>query len=127
MADFQHWQQELAALYTDYYLAVWLYEPEFGRSQLVAGIEKRQAWYEGIFDEPRDLLFPIDYQSLPGVAGLYWTAYPETFATWPENLNGMDSWALRKPHWAGVTAAGESVIVVQLGWVWAGRAPQHPR
>lgn len=123
VADFHNWQQELAAHYTDYYLAVWLYEPDFGRSQLVAGIEKQKFWYERIVDEPGDLPFPTDYQTLPGVADLQWSAHRETVAIWPEDLNGEDSWALKKPHWEAMTEADEPIILVQIGWIWVGRVP----
>jgi hypothetical protein len=122
VADFHAWQQELAARYTDYYLAVWLYEPDFGRSQLVAGIEKQKVWYEQIVDEPGDLPFPAEYQTLPGVSDLHWTAQRETTVIWPEDLHSTDAWALKEPHWEAVTAAGEPVIVVQIGWIWVGRA-----
>jgi hypothetical protein len=122
VADFHNWQRELAAHYAAYYLAVWLYEPDFGRSQLVAGIEQQKGWYEAIVDEPGDLPFPAAYQSLPGVADLQWTAQRETTVIWPEDLSSTDSWALKKPHWEAVTAAGQPVIVVQIGWIWVGRA-----
>ena len=122
VADFQQWQQTLAAHYAAYYLAVWLHEPEFGRSQLVAGIQEKQTWYEDVFHEPENLPFPADYQDLPGVNTLHWIAYPETIAIWPEDLHALDSWALKRPHWQGTTAAGEPIIMVRIGLIWVGRA-----
>lgn len=41
VADFQQWHSSLTRHYPEFYLAVWLYKPEFGRSQLVAGIEEK--------------------------------------------------------------------------------------
>ena len=124
--DCRRWQAKLAAHYAAFYLAVWLYEPDFGRSQVVAGIAEKQVWYEQLFAEVAETgapPFPAEYQQLPGVADLHWTAYAETTTCWPEDLLELDAWALKKPHWPGKTADGREVVVVQIGWIWVGRLP----
>ena len=122
--DCVRWHTELAPDYADFYLAVWLYEPDFGRSQVVAGIAEKQAWYEQVFAEVAKAdapPFPAEYQQLLGVADLHWTAWAEITTCWPEDLLDVDAWALKKPHWPGNTADGRAVIVVQIGWVWVGQ------
>ena len=126
IADFHHWHRTLVAQYADFYLAVWLYEPEFGRSQLVAGIEEQQAWYEGVFDYPAtNLPLPIEYQTLPGVDQLRWTARPEIAVFWPDEFTGLSPQLRNKPHRRAETAAGQPIFVVQIGIVWVGQRP-HP-
>jgi hypothetical protein len=121
-ADFHSWHRKLAAHYADFYLAVWLYEPEFGRSQLVAGFEERAVWSETLFGELEKPPFPAEYQALPGVAGLHWTARPEITTLWPEEFAGPDTWEQRKPHRTTQLSTGETIIVVQIGWIWVGQA-----
>lgn len=124
VADCGRWYSELATRYSDFYLAVWLYEPDFGRAQLIAGIEEKQAWYEGMFAEVAAAdapPFPTDYQLLPGVTNLHWTARAEITTCCPEDLLDVDAWVLKKPHWPGKTADGREVNVVQIGWIWIGQ------
>jgi hypothetical protein len=124
VADCCRWHAELATRYAGFYLAIWLYEPAFGRTQLVAGIEEQQAWYEGVFAEVAAAdapPFPAEYQLLPGVTDLHWTARAETITCWPEDLLDVDAWALKKPHWPGHTADGREIIVVHIGWIWVGQ------
>jgi hypothetical protein len=122
VADFHAWYQQLVAHYSDFYLAVWLYEPEFGRSQLVAGLDERKVWSEDHFGELERPPFPAEYHALPGVAGLHWTAQPEITVLWPEELADTDAWALKKPHHEIQLSTGEAAIVVQIGWIWEGTA-----
>lgn len=124
VADCVRWQAELAARYADFYLAVWLYEPDFGRSQLVAGIAEKREWYAQVFTEVPEAAappLPAEYRLVPRVVDLHWVAHAETTTIWPEDLLDADAWALKKPHWPGSTADGQEVIVVQVGWVWVGR------
>ncbi len=120
VADFHAWHRELAAHYPDFYLAVWLYEPEFGRSQLVASIKDKQARDEYFFDYILRKPLPAEYQSVPGVAALKWTASPEVVAYWPDEFAEVSSWAIYKPHWKTETADGETLFIVQIGIVWVG-------
>jgi hypothetical protein len=110
-----HAELELATYYSTFYLAVWLYEPEFGRTQLVAGIEEKQAWYVSVFAEVAAAEappFPAEYLLLPGVTDLHWTARAEITTCWPEDLLDVDAWALTKPHWLSKTTDGREIIVV---------------
>jgi hypothetical protein len=131
VADCARWQTELSARYESFYLAVWLYEPDFGRSQLVAGVAEKQEWYKHLFtevDKTNAPPLPAEYRLLPRINDLQWVAYAETTAIWPADLLGDDAWALKKPHWPGKTDDGRAVIVVQIGWVWVGTPkPPEPR
>lgn len=125
ITDFYAWQAELAAHYANYYLAVWLYDSEFGRSQLIASIKDLQTRDENFFHQVQvsDRPLPPEYQSLPGVAALRWTACAVVITMWPDEFAEADSsWALKKPHWEAKTYAGEPIFVIQIGLAWVGRA-----
>lgn len=126
VADFHRWHQVLATRYPDFYLAVWLFEPEFGRSQLVAGIEEKQAWYEGVFGEPiPNFPLPDEYMALPDMAGLYWTARAEIAVFWPDEFDELSARTRNRPYRKTETADGQPIFVVQIGLVWVGQL-SHP-
>ena len=126
IADFHYWYGTLAAQYADFYLAVWLYEPEFGRSQLVAGIKEQRAWYESVFDNPvTNMPLPTEYLTLPGAAQLQWTARAEIAVFWSDEFAGLPARIRNKPHRTAETADGQPIFVVQIGIVWVGQLP-HP-
>ncbi|OGX89760.1 hypothetical protein BEN49_08325 [Hymenobacter coccineus] len=122
VADFQAWRQGLMAHYPDFYLAVWIHEPEFGRSQLVAGIDARQTRYEGLFDRPVNVSFPSEYYSVPGVGALHWTAYADGEPFWPDEFAELGPLLLQRAHWEAKSDDGKPFFVVQTGVVWVGRA-----
>ncbi|WP_375415949.1 hypothetical protein [uncultured Hymenobacter sp.] len=124
LADFQQWHKELASFHSEFYLAVWLFEPRFGQSQLVAGISERKTRYEGIFSEAENTPLPVEYQELPGVAALRWVRHAEVEAFWADEFAERGTWASSKPHWEFKTLDGETCIAVQVGWVWVGQAPE---
>lgn len=125
--DFQHWRTQLATLYPDFYLAIWLFEPRFGYSQVVTAIDNRQEHYEHLFEQWGGLPvnssqeLPPEYQTLPGVQGLHWTRYPDAELFLPDDFAEQGTWAKNKPHWPGETLEGEPYTAVQVGWVWVGR------
>ncbi|MDO7850482.1 hypothetical protein [Hymenobacter convexus] len=121
VVDFQQWHKQLKQQYADFYLAIWLFEPHFGDSQLVAGIEEQKAHYEGLFGEPVALSLPMEYQVLPGVRDLQWTALAYVTPFYPEDFASLGSWALKKPHWPTESPSGEKMIAVQIGVVWVGK------
>ena len=131
VTDFHHWRDELARDHPAFYLAVWLFEPHFGESQLVAAVADRQAHYEGLFGETgsfralpaRDL--PPEYRNVPGIRGLTWRRHADIAAFLPEDFETQDAETKRRPHWDATTADGEPYIAVQVGWVWVGQA--HPK
>jgi hypothetical protein len=125
VADFHHWQSQIASDYPEFYLAVWLFEPEFGRSQLVAGIEEKMTLYEGIFGPEIDLPLPAEYQQLSGVAELHWFARATVEAFWPDDFAELGSWGTNRPHWKVETADGQPFFAVQVGRVWIGQKPAN--
>lgn len=127
VSDFHYWQTQLMGLYPDFYLAIWLFEPRFGHSQLVTAIRERKAYYEQLFGHwvgsrvhPPQAL-PPEYQALPGVQDLHWTRYPDVELLLLDDFAEQSAWATKKPHWPGETLDGEPYIAVQVGWVWVGQ------
>jgi hypothetical protein len=128
VTDFHRWRGELAREYPAFYLAVWLFEPHFGESQLVAAVADRQAHYEGLFGETgsfralpaRDL--PPEYRAVEGLRGLTWRRHADIAAFLPEDFESQGVETKRKPHWNATTVDGEPYIAVQVGWVWVGQA-----
>lgn len=119
--DVQQWHSQLASLYSEFYLAIWLYEPRFGLSQLVVKTKNQDIErYKAMFGEASAVALPIEYQLLPGAEKLQWTAYPEIDFYDTEEFTEMGRWAARKPHWKVNTIQGP-YIAVQSGWVWVGQ------
>ncbi|WP_035567922.1 hypothetical protein [Hymenobacter sp. IS2118] len=111
----------LVCRYTDFYLAVWIFDPNFGESEVVVAVEKMINRYEGRFGEVLELPLPPEYQSLPGIYDLRWTAKEYVMVYTPEDFAEMGKWASRKPHWPVEGSKGEPLIIVQLGVVWVGQ------
>ena len=128
VADFHRWRAELARDYPVFYLAVWLFEPHFGHSQLVAALADRHAHYDGLFDEAGSFRalparrLPPEYQDVPGIADLTWNRHADIAAYSPDDFAAQDAQTKQKPHWDATTVDGEAYIAVQIGWVWVGRA-----
>lgn len=58
---YESWEQSLKDLGEPYYLKIWLYEPEFIKSQIVAAIGDNIDYYENIFErEEKSRKFSID-------------------------------------------------------------------
>jgi len=121
VSDFHHWYPQIAAQYPEFYLAVWLFELEFGRSQLTAGIEEKRTWYEGVFGPETNLPLPAEYRLLPGVTDLHWSARAQLESYWPDDFAELGSWGLNRPHWQVETTGGKPFFRVQVGWVWVGQ------
>jgi hypothetical protein len=125
--DFYSWHTQLTALYPDFYLAVWLFEPRFGQSQLVTVIGARKAHYEQLFTHwaggsaPPNQALPPEYETLAGVQNLHWTRYPDVEPFLLDEFAQQRAWAMTKPHWPGKTVDGEPYVAVQVGWVWVGQ------
>ena len=132
VADFHRWQADLAREHPAFYLAVWLFEPHFGHSQLVAALADRHAHYEGLFSEAGSfralpaLPLPPEYRDVPGIEGLTWRRHADIAAYLPEDFAAQNAETKQKPHWDATTAEGEAYIAVQLGWVWVGQATTEP-
>lgn len=121
VADYKEWHKQMVARYTDFYLAVWIFDPTFGESEVVVAIEKKVDSYAGRHGDVLDLPLPLEYQSLPGVHDLQWTAKEYLTVCSPEDFAEMGKWAARKPNWSIEGSDGEPLIIVQLGVVWVGQ------
>ncbi|MFD1467272.1 hypothetical protein ACFQ48_03470 [Hymenobacter caeli] len=123
MTDLQQWREQLTPLYPDLYLAIWLHDIRFGLSKVTAAIERLKTVYEQRLPEAQPVPLPIEYQSLPGVADLIWTAHAEIDVLSPKEFAESGKWGSRRRHWSAVDDDGEECIVVQIGWIWVGRVP----
>ena len=121
VADYKEWHKQMVNRYTDFYLAVWIFDPTFGESEVVVAIEEKVDRYDGRFGEVLDLPLPSEYQSLAGIDDLRWTAREYVMVYSPEGFEEMGKWALRKPHWPVEGSDGEPLVLVQLGIVWVGQ------
>ncbi|MDJ0365401.1 hypothetical protein QMK33_09565 [Hymenobacter sp. H14-R3] len=123
LTDLQQWREQLVPLYPDLYLAIWLYDIRFGLSQVVTAIEERRLYYAHCFKEAQPIPLPIEYQDLPGVADLTWTAHAEVDVFTPDEFAELGKWDSRRNHWRAKFTDGNDCLVVQVGWVWVGRVP----
>ena len=121
VADFQEWHEQLATQHDGFYLAVWIFEPGFGESQLVAATGAKQAYYEGVFDKTLPIPLPREYHLLPGVDELRWAARAEIIPYRPDDFAALGAWGAKKPNWPVLSEAGEPLVAVQTGVVWVGR------
>ena len=51
VADYKEWHKQMVTQYTDFYLAVWIFDPTFGESEVVVAVENMIDRYEGRFGE----------------------------------------------------------------------------
>lgn len=52
------WKEELDKLNLEYYLKIWIIFPHFRESQLVCAINDKIDWYNNVFAEGEDIVFP---------------------------------------------------------------------
>ena len=121
VADYKEWHKQMASRYNDFYLAVWIFDPTFGESEVVAAIEKKKDGYANRFGEILDLPLPPEYQALLGIHDLQWTAKEYVTVYSPEDFVEMGRWASRKRHWPVEGGDGEPLFLIQLGVVWVGQ------
>ncbi|MGI4875645.1 MAG: hypothetical protein ACRYFX_31195 [Janthinobacterium lividum] len=124
MSDFQQWQAQLTEHCPDAYLAIYLYDPRFGKSMLFATNDDKRIYYKHRSAE--DVPLPLEYQTLPGANELCWTAHKELDIITPEDFAQFRSWYSKKPHWKTKDSNGEAIFIVQTGWVWVGQSPTPP-
>jgi len=121
LACFRRWQQALQARYPQFYLAIWVFEPGFGDSQLVAGVKDRLKYYETTFGETvRPLPLPPEYASLPGAADLQWTCRTHLEGFDLEDFQNSRGLAAKK-HRLFQAPGYEEMVMVEMGHVWVGR------
>ncbi|GAA3948415.1 hypothetical protein [Hymenobacter algoricola] len=118
LSAYQQWQQQLSARHQPFYLAVWLFEPHFNRSQVVAGTQGWIAGYKTAFGvaDPHSSLPPEIYRQVSGVNQLIWTRHADT-----EVYDSFPYWLPNRKVTILTAASGETRYAARVGWVWVGR------
>ncbi len=124
------WHRHLTARGEPFYLAVWLFEPRFYRSQLVAAVGDRIGYYETLFpDAPGAPAEPPATYRAPGdgLDRLAWTPGLDADYVFRSSLGADPAgarWLARRRHRVvGEEALGDGdrMYVMRLGSVWVGR------
>lgn len=121
VADYKEWHRQMVTRYTNFYLAVCVFDPTFGESEVVVAVENMMEHYAERHGDVLDLPLPPEYQSLPGIHDLQWTAKQYLTVYSPEEFTEMGRWGRNKPHWPAVNSNDKPLIIVQLGVVWIGQ------
>jgi len=106
-----------------YHLAIWLFEPHFGESQLTVSLAGRREQYINAFTPAADAALPQTYRHLPGFADLHWLVGLEE---WILDVDEFGEWVrqgYRGAHYRAVTPNDEPCIVLRRGRVWVGQVP----
>lgn len=123
------WHRALEATGEPYYLRLWLFHPEFHKTQVVAAMGSRIAWYEGVF-EPAPHARPLpppsyddpayDLRALEWEPGLH-SDYVLADDAWDfDDLARLTRQATRIQE----TSSGQSLLVFDRGFVWQGSVPK---
>lgn len=84
-----NWHEKMTKENTDFYLKIWLYEPDFIRSQIVVSYKDCINYYSDTFDKhPIPKTFPIHtYKSLEDKLSLFhWETHIHAYEYWESEL-----------------------------------------
>ncbi|MES2425956.1 MAG: hypothetical protein V4560_03245 [Bacteroidota bacterium] len=126
---YNSWKEQLNKLDQPFYLKIWLYEPNFSKSQVVCGVGERIARYENIFFKPvqsKQLQASYQLDIREKLNQLTWVySFDEyNFDTDDINESGEDkAWfekVLKKPH--RITNIDDSIDLfsIKRGDLWIG-------
>lgn len=97
------WKKELEKLNEPYYLKIWLYQPRFMMSQVVAGIEERIGYYQNCFHHDEDTPeFPItNFAKAKSRIDLFnWTAFLDEDTVAESEYDGpIESYHSKEDYW----------------------------
>lgn len=132
LAVHAQWQRELAAYPEPYQLALELFEQSFPDSRVIVRI-RGCIWTDAeraATPVPGNPPLPAEYQSVPGIEQLCWTACyqeQETSAEdYPDDAEGraaLQAMLRRFGYREAVDAAGRPVYYLRISRVWVGTAP----
>ncbi|MCE7991096.1 MAG: hypothetical protein HEP71_03915 [Roseivirga sp.] len=98
---YNEWNIKLASLDEPYYLKIWLYDPNFSRSQVVCAIGNALDFYETTFYKPDEQksLNPPHYGKLSDqMAAFDWEYHWDEFHFSPDDLGEPDDYASLKDY-----------------------------
>lgn len=105
-----------------FHLAIWLFEPHFGESQLTASVGQMRERYINCFTPAHDAPLPQAYRHLPGFADLRWSV---GLNEWLLDNDEFADWVrsgYRGTHYRFIAPSGEAYVAVSRGRVWIGQA-----
>lgn len=125
------WHRALEATGEPYYLRLWLFDPRFHRTQVVAAMGDRIAWYETMF-APAAGAPPLPPPHLRDpaydLAALEWEPCLDTDVLLEDDAADARELAWLHRHASRVerTRAGQPLFLFDRGRVWLGRPPAAP-
>lgn len=123
LADFWRWHTQLAALGEPFHLAIWLFEPHFGESQLTASVGQMRERYINSFDPAPAAPLPQAYRHLPGFADLRWSVGLHEWILDDDEFAEWFRQRYRSTYYRFITPDGEPYVAARRGRVWVGQAP----
>lgn len=123
------WREKLEALGEPYYLEIWLFDPDFHRSQVVAGLDWRMEHYRTVFAPspnvpPRP---PAAYDDPAyDLDRFQWRPGKEVNAYLATEYMGFEeaAYLARTCTRMETASTGEPMFVFELGNVWQGSVPE---
>jgi hypothetical protein len=120
---YECWKGQLEKVYENYYLKLWLFEPNFYNSQVVVGIEHKINYYNNLFDlHEKYRSFPTSYQNKDcDLISFNWVCCLEKIFHLEEDLSSEEIANLEKKNCSvGILDSGKKFYSITLGYVWVG-------
>jgi hypothetical protein len=125
------WHRALEATGEPYYLRLWLHHPRFHRTQVVAAMGDRMAWYRGTFaPAPGARPLPPPQYADPAydLAAAEWEPCLDTDVLLPDDaadLRELGRLVLRASR-LEQTSDGQALLLFDRGHVWLGKPAAAP-
>ena len=120
---YENWKKQLEKTYKNYYLKLWVFEPNFYNSQVVVGIENKIGYYNNLFDvNSKSKVFPISYQNKDcDLTSFGWVCCIEKIYHFERDLDlGFISKLKPNGYEIIISDSGDKLYSFNLGFVWVG-------
>lgn len=125
------WNRALEAAGEPFYLRLWLFDPRFHRTQVVAAVGDRIAWYRNSFEAApgaRPVPPPHLHDPAYDLAALEWEPCRDTDVVLEEDAAERgDLRILRRATRVEHTSWGQPLFLFDRGFVWLGRPAARER
>ena len=125
---YKSWEIKLKETGQPYYLKIWLYDPNFVDSQIVAAIGDNINYYLNLFEKDNNRQFPYEEYSISGIdlKDFNWVLYKDQYVVFesehtdePEYLNYIKKRAAKVPQ-EKVLGNDETCYYIRSGNIWVG-------